>query len=182
MTKNRLFKSKRGEDMLVDFWAILIFALIVLIFLIIFSASKHANENKIKEQFEKKDAEFMLESFLRSPAIGVDEEKTVAEIISEDTMTDNFYNTNKVFDKYFKYCQGSNIIMEVDGENHESMKASNGASLFEKVLIFSMGHVWLKKGDTYDAETYIPDYNGNKVYVRLKKQDTITQVVNEDSK
>ncbi|HYD03026.1 MAG TPA: hypothetical protein VEC16_01890 [Alphaproteobacteria bacterium] len=100
--KNRLIKNKRGEDMLVDFWAILVFALIVLLFFILFAANK--KEPKIQEihaQFSQNDANFMLQSFLKSPAIGIDSTKTVFQIIIEDYNTGDYSRSDTLAKNYF---------------------------------------------------------------------------------
>lgn len=107
--QNRLFKNKRGEDMLVDFWAILVFALIVLLFFILFAANKNDNKtNEITSEFASKDLEFILHSFLKAPAIGIDSQKTVADIIIEDYAADDYSRTNSLFLEYYSQTKDLN--------------------------------------------------------------------------
>lgn len=164
--------------MLVDFFAILIFAVIMILFLIIFSINRTAHEDQINKQFATKDAEIMLISFINAPAIGdgMTPDKTVGEIIVEDTTKDDFKRTEQLFNDYFTESSfNSKIYLEIDGKNDESMKISNGKSIFERLLIFNLGTtplIMLTASETYDAETYLPDYDGKKIYLRLKKTDT----------
>jgi len=161
--------------MLIDFWAILIFAVIVLLFLILFSFNKISIKNSIETQFENKDANFMLQSFLRAPALGPSVgygTKTVADIIAEDDAKNDFGRTEQLFDNYFKYSSGaSKIRVEVDGKNHDSMVINSKISIFTKVLLWRQGMV-IPKGETYDAETYIPGYDG-RINVKLKKEESV---------
>lgn len=174
----KLFKNKKGEDMLVDFWAILVFAIIIILFLIIFSINKDIHENQVEKQFATKDAEIMLISFINAPAIGdgMTTDKSVGEIIVEDTSIDDFSRTEQLFDDFFtESSTNSNIYFEIDGKNDESMKISNGKSIFERLLIFnsvSTPIIMLTGSETYDAETYLPGYDGEKIYLRLKIKNT----------
>lgn len=172
--RRRLSRNKRGEDMMVDFWSILIFTIIVLLFLIIFSIGKHSMKKNVEADFENKDANFMLLSFLRAPAIDYDSTKTVADIIAEDEAKDNFMRTEDLFHKFFKYSsEGSKIRIEIDGNHDDSMEINNKISVFSKVLLFKDTGYWIKGGDTYQAETYIPGYDG-RIYLKIKKVDTTT--------
>jgi len=97
---HRLLKSKKGEDMLVDFWAILIFALILIVFLILFIANKHQTTNNIDSDFYNKDSAFMLDSFLRAPYLQ-GEGENMAEIISQDILKNDFTRTESAFNYFF---------------------------------------------------------------------------------
>ena len=120
----RLFGNRRGEDMIVDFWAILVFAIICIAFLILFSAGKRSAENKLDTQFENKDANFMLQSFLRAPAIGVDRTKTVADIIAEDDIRNDFANTKWLFDRFFQGMPYYTVKLHIEGSHRENLEHS----------------------------------------------------------
>ncbi len=176
----KLFKNKRGEDMLVDFWAILVFAMIIMLFLIIFAANKTIYAKNIETQFATKDAEIMLISFINAPAVGtgMTSDKTVGEIIVEDTTNNDFKRTEELFKNYFSASStGSDIYLEITGEHTESMKISNGISFFDNLKIFGITSlvqnptILVPLKETYDAETYLPDYNSKKIYLRLKRTD-----------
>jgi len=176
---NKLFKNKRGEDMLVDFWAILIFAVIIVLFLIIFSVSSSVHKTQVETKFATKDAEIMLISFINAPAIGegMTTDKSVGEIIVEDSSINNFDRTEKLFNNFFTESSfNSNIYFEIDGKNSYHMKISNGKSFFERLLIINspglLPTITISGSETYDAETYLPGYDGEKIYIRLKKKDT----------
>ena len=86
--------------MLVDFWAILIFAIICIIILIIIIASGSDNTQKIQSEFSGKDINLMLNSFLRAP-YGTWNGMTIAGIIAEDSISNDYTRTFDAFDKYF---------------------------------------------------------------------------------
>jgi hypothetical protein len=154
--KNRLMKNKRGEDMLVDFWAILVFAIIVLLFFIIFAFNKTNIEKNIEAKFDTKDANFMLQAFLRAPALGHDSTKTIADIIAENDASDDFDLTKELFHDFFDNMDYYDIQLKIEGEH--------------KPLPFNKNDHNVQV-DKYDAESYIPGYNG-KIYVRLKVKQT----------
>ena len=99
--KHKLWNNKRGDDMLVDFWAILVFAIILIIFFILFAANRHKMDDQVTKDFKYKDGDFMLESFLNAPAIGVDSTRTVKDIIAQDVIMDDYTNTELLFKTYF---------------------------------------------------------------------------------
>jgi hypothetical protein len=156
--KTKMWRSKRGDDMLIDFWAIAVFAVILLLFFILFAVNKTLNDKKVQAEFANKDLNFMLESFLRAPALGVDQTKTVGEIITEDSTTGDFTRTEDLFKRYFKQINqldNQNIIeitLKIEGDNTKDIPIEKNT----------------KTGTVYElyAETYIPGYN-KKVYVRL---------------
>jgi hypothetical protein len=177
---SKILKNKRGEDMLVDFWAILVFATIMILFLILFSVNKTIHQNQIQDEFQNKDAEIMLISFINAPAIGtgLTSDKTVGEIIVEDASTGDFTNTKILFKNYFSEASsGSIIYLEINRNDEEyiSMKIDKSISIFERTLIFSTVAtaptiIIIPKGETYSAQTYLPGFNGEKIYIKLKKK------------
>lgn len=101
MIFNNNTRRKKGEDMLVDFWAILIFVIVLLLFLIIFLLTKgDSKENNLREQFAAKDTEYMLNSFIKSPYMK-DGTKTNGEIIVEDYLNNDFSRTVNSFNSFF---------------------------------------------------------------------------------
>jgi hypothetical protein len=166
--------GKRGEDMLVDFWAILIFAVIILLFFILFATTK-SGSNKTLTEFDGKDANFMLDSFLRAPVPS--EDKTVAEIIVEESAVDGgkFDRTGKLFEEFFKRTNTMNSIdindihLEIKGYNSGSMNIvkDKGAGSFGKYSLISSGAATEK---SYSATTTIPGYTGNiQITLRLSQ-------------
>jgi hypothetical protein len=86
--------------MLVDFFAILVFAIIMILFLIIFIANKHQSTLNTENDFKDKDAAFMLDSFMRAPYLK-DPSKSISDIISEDVLNDEFSRTQNSFSYYY---------------------------------------------------------------------------------
>ena len=104
--------GKKGEDMLVDFWAILIFAIICVLFLIIFSVSKSSVNNTMVQEFNDKDVHFMLDSFLRAPVPG--EGRTVAEVIIDDASTGDLSEARTLFYSFFRQIKTYEDVNEKD--------------------------------------------------------------------
>jgi hypothetical protein len=104
----RLRKNKKAEDMLVDFFVILGFALTLVIIFIVFWATKDkATDNNISDDFENKDASTMLNSFLKAP---VSDTTTVSDIIAKESVSYDYKITSEVFKEFFKglvYYQGN---------------------------------------------------------------------------
>ncbi len=145
--------------MLIDFWAILIFAIILLLFFILFAVNKTVNDKKVQEQFINKDLNFMLESFLRAPVIGDDDSsKTIGEIIVEDSIRGDFDRSEKLFKEYFKR------INQIDNQNIVTLELNIEGDYEEKISFEKED----KDGTVYIlyAETYVPGYT-KKVYVKL---------------
>jgi len=193
--KSKIWRSKRGDDMIIDFWAIFMFAIILIIFLMIFSIDRNANENKVQAKFVNKDVNFMLESFLRAPALGpgMNSTKTVGEIIVEDSTNDNFDNTQKLFEAYFSRIDEMNgfkvniIQIDIKGQHDSGISIYKNKALGRAALNILRSSISIvlstmsvspvpiiKEGraDAYTAETYLPGYN-EKVYVRLSVSETI---------
>jgi hypothetical protein len=153
-----LRKNKRGEDMLVDFWAILVFAVIIVLFVILFSASKKKITENINTEFESKDAGYMLDAFLRAPLVN-DPSKTVSDIIAEDTAMNNFDRTDALCKEYFKYTtliNGEEIFemnINIKGSNHKSL---------QPISLTKNGN-----GEALTAKTYIPGYD-SRISVELE--------------
>jgi hypothetical protein len=128
---NKLLKNKRGDDMLVDFWAILVFAIVLVIFFVIFYISGSKNVENIDNSFQNTDADYMLQSFLNSPAVGEDPTKTVSYIISEDVAKDDFKRTKRLFNSYFgklPQVSGGYTIgarLEIDGSQDSWVQSEN---------------------------------------------------------
>ena len=178
----KMFKNKRGDDMLVDFWAIAVFAIILLLFFILFSLNKTENENKVQAEFVNKDVNFMLTSFLRAPAIDVDPTKTVGEIITEDSTTGDFTRTKKLFFAYFPYVDELNglkinsIALDVTGPNNGGAAMTKNQNTLRFFLV-SWDAFWNQASPTtainkYVADTYLPGYN-SKIHVKLSLTEYI---------
>lgn len=95
-------RNKRGEDLIVDFWAILVFVIILLIFLIIAVIDKNISSKgrELQELFISNDLDYMLNSYLKAPYI-YDNTKTNGEILVEDFMNDDFSRTDNAFNLFF---------------------------------------------------------------------------------
>jgi len=101
MSKGMNFiKGRKGEDMLVDFWAILAFAIVAVIFFLLFFATRNQSTQDTLTDFKNKDSSFMLDSFLRARYLN-DETKTMSQIIAEDALNDDFSRTKNSF--YYFY-------------------------------------------------------------------------------
>lgn len=163
--------------MIVDFWAILVFAIICIVFLILFSSGRKSSENQLDTQFENKDANFMLQSFLRAPALGVDQTKTVAEIIAEDDIRNDFASTEKLFGEFFKGMKDYNVYLSIEGAHKENFKKRLGQNIIERTIIVPSGTptpnvMILPKGEEYDAVTYIPGYE-KRIQLKLEIDETV---------
>jgi hypothetical protein len=175
----KMLKSKRGDDMIIDFWAIAIFAVILLLFFLLFSITKTINDSKVQKEYVNKDVNIMLTSFLRAPAINVDSTKTIGEIITEDSAMDDFTRSEKLFLAYFSQVDELNgfkinsIVLSVKGSHDKELGMSKNGKFWSYVEMIGQkisahgGQV-----DKYVAETYIPGYE-SKTYVSL----TLRQVV-----
>jgi hypothetical protein len=97
----KMFKSRKGEDALVDFVAIIVFVVILLLFLIIFWATKRETNNNIEADFMDKNSAFMLNAFLRAPSLTYTD-KTVGEVIAQDYLKNNYDDSKSMFEGFFK--------------------------------------------------------------------------------
>jgi hypothetical protein len=90
--------------MLVDFWVILVFVVILLGFFALFwSSTRHNTQNTAETDFEGKDAQFMLDSFIKAPSLISQSEKlTIGEIIVKDFYQNDYSRSKVLFEKYFK--------------------------------------------------------------------------------
>ncbi|MEM4637550.1 MAG: hypothetical protein QXK76_00820 [Candidatus Woesearchaeota archaeon] len=94
-------KNKKGEDLLVDFWAILIFTIVLLIFLLIIILNKDPLKTKnLQQNFINSDLDYMLNSYLKAPSL-INRDKTNAEVIVEDYLNNDYSNTQKSFEIFF---------------------------------------------------------------------------------
>ncbi|MGV8150590.1 MAG: hypothetical protein ACP5NV_02575 [Candidatus Woesearchaeota archaeon] len=166
-------RRKKGEDMLVDFWAILIFVLVMVLFLIVFILTKEGAErdNLLQEQFTSSDLDYMLNSYIKSPYIK-DSSKTNGEIIIEDYLNNDFSRSEESFERFFLGVNTTNnnpigefqlIISEsesnilaqtfsVDPKNSEYMKAK----LYKGVVVVTKG-----------VKTSIPSHDGTDINIAL---------------
>ena len=173
-----MVRNRKGEDMLVDFFAVLVFALIILIFFIMFSYEHSKAQNNAETRFNNKDTNYMLESFLRSPAVYVDDKKTVSQIMFEDSVTQDYKRTTDLFNKYFSQVHttdGFRLTIETDEDTATiKIKRTIGSTFYDKILITITSWV---AGDTKYAETYIPGPDGaggSKIHIILEKDESIT--------
>ena len=95
-----LLRNRRGEDILVDFWAILAFAIVLIIFFILFNLTKTQSTLNTAIDFQNKDAGFMLNSYLRAPYYA-DKDKRIGEIIIEDYMKKDYTRTRDSFKEFY---------------------------------------------------------------------------------
>lgn len=87
--KNKLKKrmNKKAEDFVVDFFAILLFIIIAVVFFLIFKFKGQALENSVEDVFVTRDANIILQGLLKSPVYedinndGTPELITISELI-----------------------------------------------------------------------------------------------------
>jgi hypothetical protein len=97
----RISRNKKGEDMLVDFWSILVFAVVLLLFLILFILTKgDTKDNELGQRFSNIDLDYMLDSYAKSPSLA-DGYKTNGEMMVEDVLNNDFTNTKRSFELFF---------------------------------------------------------------------------------
>jgi len=170
--KNKLLKNKKGQEMLIDFWTIIIFTGIVIIFLVLFYISKGDVGNTAKDEFKSKDVNIILTSFLRAPAY-FDYSKTAAEIISEDSYSKDFTRTQSIVQKLFVGVDTYNnkkvkeIILCVKKDSSKlveySIKYDNN-----NYAISTKGGGECESSLQYNyAEENIPRHDTNSLYVKL---------------
>jgi hypothetical protein len=172
MIKNKIkiLQSKKGEDMLVDFWAILVFALVLLIFLILFIITKgDTKDNELGQRFINSDLDYMLNAYIKSPSLA-DSRKTNGEIIIEDISNNDFSKTKKSFELFF---------LGINTTNNNPVGKFNMIISKSKVLIYTFnvdpitdGYTAAKlyKGElivTKYVKINIPSNNGEDIEVML---------------
>jgi hypothetical protein len=191
MSMNKLSRNRRGEDMIIDFWAILIFALIIIVFFIIFSAEKGRFNARIETQFANKDTDFMLDSFLRAPLLD-NPQKTISDVIIEESSSGKFTKTQVLFEQFFKRTtqingqEVNNMLLKIDDNDPISITAPNGYGWFGKATTIAWEKVkgyfsvlsqpsnpalgialsMHKEAREYSAQTYLPGYE-KKIQVQL---------------
>ncbi len=107
--------------MLVDFWAILMFVIIMVLFLIVFIITKDDTKtNELNTQFSRTDLGYMMNSYLKSPSL-TDRSKTNAEIIAEDALNDDFSRTENSFKAFFTGVETLNADLEDDYIKHYTL-------------------------------------------------------------
>ena len=175
--------------MLVDFFAILIFAIAMIIFFVIFFFFKHQTTQDTLNDFKSKDASFMLDSYLRAKYLP-DQSKTMGEIIAEDAVTGDFSRTDSSFKHFFI---GIDSYMVYDTVSFSLCVSRSGSKLDSADQVGKVGNfasTWLPScvdysdGKTYgtiSSTTVVPGLDSNPVNVMLtvrfaedpKKRDLI---------
>jgi len=145
----------------VDFFAVLAFAVIILLFFLLFSWQHKGNDDNTRAQFVNKDTNFMLESFLRAPAIGIDSQKSVADIIAEDEAKNDFSRTEQLFDTFYRKIDTidkyyiTNMYLNVKGNHNKQLEILHDTNSGDK------------SHETMIAHTYISGYD-KKIYVEFE--------------
>lgn len=156
--------NKKGEDLLVDFWAILIFTLVLLIFLLIIILNKDPMKTQeLQQRFINSDLDYMLNAYLKAPSL-VNKDKTNAEIIIEDYLNSDYTNTKKSFELFFLGINTTNN--NPVGEYKLIISESNFVIQTISVDPISTGYTWdkLYRGKAvYEnyAKTKIPSINND---------------------
>ncbi len=130
--KKGLWKNRKGEDMLVDFWAILLFVIILLFFLILFIFTKGDSEenNKIREAFTARDTDYMLDSYIKGPYI-MDTSRSIGEIIAEDSLNNDFSRTESSFLLFFN---GANTTTNNDVGGYVILIKEGDSTVYKRIL------------------------------------------------
>jgi hypothetical protein len=182
---NRFWKSRRGEEALVDFWAIIIFVFILLVFTVFFMLSRHKSTQDTMNDFQNKDVAFMLDSFLRARYLPM-QTKTMGEIIGEDALNDDFERTENSFHYFFEgidtytfYQRGKiSLCIEQDGSKLDSVdKLGEYDNIVSAALSSSCGDFSDGKstsdlpgdlvGRTISSSTIIPGIDNKPITVTL---------------
>ncbi len=88
----RMNKKAFISDSIVDIWAIILFALVVLTFAILFKFDADAREMAIKDRKDVTYGNYFAQVFLRKPMLAGNEQMTMAELIA-------FYDYNQTQEK-----------------------------------------------------------------------------------
>jgi hypothetical protein len=127
---NKIRKNRKAESMLVDFWAILVFAIICVLLFIVIMLSRSDNTQTIQEEFANKDVNLILNSFLRAP-YSTWGGQSIAEIIAEDKIKGDYTRTKQKFLDFFPgaeyYSGGANL--EENGFIYRFELCVNGDSI-----------------------------------------------------
>lgn len=108
----KILRNKKGEDMLVDFWAILLFVLILILFLVLFIFTKgDSRSNELRGRLVNTDLNYMMNSYLKSPSL-FDGTKTNGEIIAEDFLNNDYKRTENSFKAFFTGVETINADMK----------------------------------------------------------------------
>lgn len=154
--------------MLVDFWAILAFAIVLILFLILFILTKgNARVNKTIEQFESKDFDYMLNSYIKSPYLK-DTSKTISEVISEDILNNDYSRTEESFQKFFAGLNKTNN----QPMRYVKMSVAQGTSTVYRTEIYydQPSNPKFVNLNTVDSIATIPGIDGNDIIVRLESR------------
>lgn len=118
--------------MLVDFWAILLFVIILLLFLILFIFTKGDAEknNKLRDAFTAKDTDYMLVSYIKSPYI-MDTSKNIGEIMAEDSLNNDFSRTENSFLLFFN---GVNMTTNNEVGGYAIIIKEGDSALYKRIL------------------------------------------------
>ncbi len=163
----RLSKDKKGQEMIIDFWVIIGFVAIVIIFMVFFFLNVNKVTNDTQDVVNGKDVNFMLNSFLEAPALGVSPDKRVSDIIIEDYTTDDYANTDILFKSFFKsnkmynYATINSLTLCIKyGDSTKHGITKNSAGDFSSTYLC---------GDEYSyTNAYLPNPYGKEIIVMLK--------------
>jgi hypothetical protein len=178
--KIRLWKNKRGDYVLIDFWAIIVFAIILIIFLLLFLITRNQTTQNVNSEFAEKDAQFILDAFLRAPYLK-DNSKTLAQVIAEDVAKDNFENTKASANYFFTNIQCYNhmriesikIVIIGDNDDSISVDVPSDSITEDRSCFKNYGETAIDLPST--AETIIPSLNNHPITVRVVVDfDTVT--------
>lgn len=127
-------KTSRNDKkgLMVDFFVVIGVAVVLIVFFILFWATKKEYGVEVKEEFYSKDAGLYLNAFLRAPATGVDDKKRVSEIIANEYITKNYAETTALFKSYFAGITTYNnepiieMCLWVDGQRRSCISYNGG--------------------------------------------------------
>ena len=170
MINRKISSNKKGEDMLVDFWSILLFVLILILFLVLFIFTKDdAKSNELSQRFVSTDFNYMLNAYIKSPSLS-DSSKTNGEVIIEDSLNNDFSKTKYSFEKFF---------LGVNTTDNNPIGKFNMVIAESKIMKTSFNVDPISEGYTLDklytgkaimttyAKTTIPNRYGNDIEVIL---------------
>lgn len=112
--QNKKMGRRASENLLADFWWILTFAIIMLLFFVLFVLTKDkVVTSEINERFKGSDAAYMLNAYLKSPSI-IDHHMSNAQVMAQDYLSDDYENTTESIKLYFTGMQIINGALEKD--------------------------------------------------------------------
>lgn len=173
--RNGLRHNKRGEDLIVDFWAILVFVIILVIIFIVFMLTKHQSTLDTSIEFKSNDASFMLQSFLRAKADSNGYE-TISDIIIRNAEKNDFSETEDYFGKFFQGIESykgykiKSVDLSISDGNqrlYSVMRSyfDNKGWVLEEIFFYEN-----KKWPS--AEAFIPKKDGSRLRIYLTVDQT----------